>query len=77
MTLTSRAFHNDQLGPFCQDLAALCGMEMVLPMNTGAEAVETAIKVARSWGTTSRASQRTAQIIIVAPGTSTADDPRS
>jgi len=49
-TLTSRAFHNDQLGPFCRDLAALAGMEVVLPMNTGAEAVETAIKVARKWG---------------------------
>ena len=50
VTLTSRAFHNDQLGPFCRDLANLAGMERVLPMNTGAEAVETAIKVARKWG---------------------------
>ena len=50
LTLTSRAFYNDQLGPFCRDLAALAGMECVLPMNTGAEAVETAIKVARRWG---------------------------
>ncbi|MBM4370412.1 MAG: ornithine--oxo-acid transaminase [Deltaproteobacteria bacterium] len=50
LTLTSRAFHNDQLGPLCRDLAALCGMELVLPMNTGAEAVETAIKAARRWG---------------------------
>ena len=50
VTLTSRAFHNDQLGPFCRELAALAGMEVVLPMNTGAEAVETAIKVARKWG---------------------------
>ena len=50
LTLTSRAFHNDQLGPFCRDLARLAGMETVLPMNTGAEAVETAIKVARRWG---------------------------
>jgi ornithine--oxo-acid transaminase len=50
VTLTSRAFHNDQLGPFCRDLAALAGMDRVLPMNTGAEAVETAIKVARKWG---------------------------
>jgi ornithine--oxo-acid transaminase len=49
-TLTSRAFYNDQLGPFCRDLAVLAGMHMVLPMNTGAEAVETAIKVARRWG---------------------------
>ena len=52
VTLTSRAFHNDQLGPFCEALARLCKMEMVLPMNTGAEAVETAIKTARKWGTT-------------------------
>ena len=50
VTLTSRAFHNDRLGPFCQELAELCGMEMVLPMNTGAEAVETAVKTARRWG---------------------------
>jgi ornithine--oxo-acid transaminase len=50
VTLTSRAFHNDQLGPFCRELAELCGKERVLPMNTGAEAVETAIKVARKWG---------------------------
>ena len=50
VTLTSRAFLHDQFGPFCRDLAALCGMDMVLPMNTGAEAVETAIKVSRKWG---------------------------
>jgi ornithine--oxo-acid transaminase len=50
VTLTSRAFRNDQLGLFCESLAARCGMEMVLPMNTGAEAVETAIKAARRWG---------------------------
>ncbi len=50
VTLTSRAFRNEQLGAFCEELAALCGMEMVLPMNTGAEAVETAIKAARRWG---------------------------
>jgi ornithine--oxo-acid transaminase len=50
VTLTSRAFSNDQLGPFARDLAALCTKDRVLPMNTGAEAVETAIKVARKWG---------------------------
>jgi ornithine--oxo-acid transaminase len=50
VTLTSRAFSNDQLGPFARDLAALCGKDRVLPMNTGAEAVETAIKAARKWG---------------------------
>jgi ornithine--oxo-acid transaminase len=50
LTLTSRAFHNDQLGTFCAELAALAGMDLVLPMNTGAEAVETALKTARKWG---------------------------
>lgn len=50
LTLTSRAFHNDLLGVFCRRLAEFCGLEMVLPMNTGAEAVETAIKTARKWG---------------------------
>jgi ornithine--oxo-acid transaminase len=50
VTLTSRAFVHDQFGPFCEELAALCGTDLVLPMNTGAEAVETAIKVARAWG---------------------------
>ncbi|HWN33913.1 MAG TPA: aminotransferase class III-fold pyridoxal phosphate-dependent enzyme, partial [Pseudonocardia sp.] len=50
VTLTSRAFHHDQFGPFCAELAELVGKQMVLPMNTGAEAVETGIKVARKWG---------------------------
>ena len=50
VTLTSRAFRNEQLPLFCEELAAVCGMEAVLPMNTGAEAVETAIKAARRWG---------------------------
>ncbi|MER7494739.1 ornithine--oxo-acid transaminase [Streptomyces pharetrae] len=50
VTLTSRAFHHDRFGAFCAQLAELCGMEMVLPMNTGAEAVETAVKTARKWG---------------------------
>jgi ornithine--oxo-acid transaminase len=50
VTLTSRAFHHDQLGPFCADLAGLAGTDLVLPMNTGAEAVESAIKVSRKWG---------------------------
>jgi ornithine--oxo-acid transaminase len=50
VTLTSRAFLHDQFGPFCHELAQLCDMDLVLPMNTGAEAVETAIKVARKWG---------------------------
>ena len=50
LTLTSRAFYNDQFGPFAEALAGLTGKDMVLPMNTGAEAVETAIKVSRRWG---------------------------
>ncbi|BDH15480.1 ornithine--oxo-acid transaminase [Streptomyces hygroscopicus] len=50
VTLTSRAFHHDRFADFCTQLAALCGMELVLPMNTGAEAVETAVKTARKWG---------------------------
>ncbi|TWI57127.1 ornithine--oxo-acid transaminase [Halalkalibacter nanhaiisediminis] len=49
ITLTSRAFHNDQLAPFYEKVAAITRKEMVLPMNTGAEAVETAIKAARRW----------------------------
>ncbi|MGW2412076.1 ornithine--oxo-acid transaminase [Streptomyces tubercidicus] len=50
VTLTSRAFHHDRFADFCTQLAELCGMELVLPMNTGAEAVETAVKTARKWG---------------------------
>lgn len=51
VTLVSRAFHSDRLGPFCAALAELCGKDMVLPMNSGAEAVESGLKVARKWGT--------------------------
>ncbi|MBB2989843.1 ornithine--oxo-acid transaminase [Mycolicibacterium iranicum] len=50
VTLVSRAFHSDRLAPFCAALADLCGKDMVLPMNSGAEAVESGIKVARKWG---------------------------
>src|SRR5258705_7209991 len=50
VTLTSRAFRNDQLGLFYKELCELTGYEMALPMNTGAEAVETALKLARKWG---------------------------
>jgi ornithine--oxo-acid transaminase len=50
VTLVSRAFHSDKLGPFCAALAQLCGKDMVLPMNSGAEAVESGLKVARKWG---------------------------
>lgn len=49
VTLTSRAFHNDQIGPWYEKVAKLTNKEMILPMNTGAEAVETAIKAARRW----------------------------
>ena len=50
ITLTSRAFHNELFGPFCEKLCRLAGMEMALVMNSGAEAVETAVKTARKWG---------------------------
>lgn len=50
LTLVSRAFHAANLGPFCAALAKLCGKDMVLPMNSGAEAVESGLKVARKWG---------------------------
>lgn len=49
LTLSSRAFHTSSLGPFSKLLTEMTGFEMVLPMNTGAEAVETAMKVARKW----------------------------
>jgi ornithine--oxo-acid transaminase len=68
LTLTSRAFGNDQLDPFCAELAELCGMEMVLPMNTGAEAVETAIKAARRWGSLVKNVPRDRAEIIVCDG---------
>jgi len=68
LTLTSRAFHHDRLGTFGEELATLAGMEMVLPMNTGAEAVETAIKVARKWGYTVKGVPAGRARIIVAGG---------
>ncbi|MFD8063216.1 ornithine--oxo-acid transaminase [Streptomyces cyaneofuscatus] len=49
LTLTGRSFHNDQFGLFCSELAELTGTEMVLPASTGAEAVESAVKIARKW----------------------------
>ncbi|MBP2330821.1 ornithine--oxo-acid transaminase [Kibdelosporangium banguiense] len=49
LTLTSRAFHHDQFGLFCRELAELTGTDMVLPANSGAEAVESAVKIARKW----------------------------
>ncbi len=68
ITLTSRAFHNDQLGPFVTALAALAGKDMVLPMNTGAEAVESGIKVARAWGYRVKGVAQDRAKIIVADG---------
>ncbi len=68
VTLVSRAFDHDQFGPFCAELAELCGMEMVLPMNTGAEAVETAIKVARKWGYVERGVPHDEAVIVVFDG---------
>jgi ornithine--oxo-acid transaminase len=68
VTLVSRAFDHDQFGPFCAELAELCSMEMVLPMNTGAEAVETAIKVARKWGYVSRGVPADEAVIVVFDG---------
>ncbi|MEK6768614.1 MAG: ornithine--oxo-acid transaminase, partial [Gemmatimonadota bacterium] len=50
VTLTSRAFHNDQMGPFLRDICELTGFSKALPMNSGAEAVETALKAVRKWG---------------------------
>ena len=67
-TLVSRAFDHDQFGPFCEELAELCSMEMVLPMNTGAEAVETAIKVARKWGYVTRGVPADEAVIVVFDG---------
>lgn len=68
ITLTSRAFRNDQLGLFYQDLAALTGYEMALPMNSGAEAVETAIKLARKWAYTVKGIPRHQAEIITMQG---------
>lgn len=68
VTLVSRAFHHDQFGPFCAELAALARSELVLPMNTGAEAVESAIKVARKWGYQVKGVPDGAANIIVAQG---------
>jgi len=68
VTLTSRAFHNDRLGPFAEALAALCSKDLVLPMNTGAEAVETGIKVARAWAYRVKGVAADAATIVVADG---------
>lgn len=67
LTLTSRAFHNDQMGPFLRRLCEVTGYERALPMNTGAEAVETAIKTVRRWGHQRKGiPSNTAEIIVCA-----------
>ena len=66
LTLTGRAFHNDLYGLFCHELAELTGTEMVLPSNSGAEAVESALKVARKWGYQSKGIPDGAAEIVVA-----------
>ncbi|HSJ22571.1 MAG TPA: ornithine--oxo-acid transaminase [Nocardioidaceae bacterium] len=68
LTLTSRAFYNDQLGLFARDLAELTGKQMVLPMNSGAEGVETAIKVSRRWGYEVKGVPEDAASIVVMDG---------
>jgi ornithine--oxo-acid transaminase len=68
LTLTSRAFDNDQLGAFVEALAGLTGKDMVLPMNSGAEAVETAIKTARKWGYQVKGVSADSARIVVADG---------
>ena len=65
LTLTSRAFHNDRMGEFLQKICTLTGFEKALPMNSGAEAVETAIKVARKWGySKKKVKENSAEIIV-------------
>ena len=68
LTLTSRAYHNDRLGPFAAALAELAGKDLVLPMNTGAEAVETGIKLARAWGYRVKGIAPDTATIVVADG---------
>ncbi len=68
LCVTSRAFHNDKLAPFVERLCEISGMDMALPMNTGAEAVETAIKAARLWGYKEKGIKKNKAKIIVAGG---------
>ncbi|WP_086777315.1 ornithine--oxo-acid transaminase [Streptomyces griseus] len=68
LTLTSRAFHHDRLAGFAERLAALTGLDMVLPMNTGAEAVESAVKVARKWAYEVKGVAPERATIVVADG---------
>lgn len=68
VTLTSRAFRNDQLGPLCAEITQMAGFSRFLPMNSGAEAVETAIKAARKWGYTVKGVPRDQAEILVFDG---------
>jgi ornithine--oxo-acid transaminase len=68
VTLTSRAFYNDKLGPFCKKVAEITGKDMILPMNSGAEAVETAIKAARRWAYDAKKIPENQAEIIVCEG---------
>ena len=68
LCLTSRAFHHDTFGPFCKTVTEACGMDQVLLMNTGAEAVETAIKLCRRWGYTQKGVPAGKAEIIVCDG---------
>ena len=68
VTLVSRAFRTDQLGPLYAEVHAMTGYERMLPMNTGAEAVETAIKAARKWGYTIKGVEKDKAEILVFTG---------
>ncbi|MFX4294261.1 ornithine--oxo-acid transaminase [Streptomyces bohaiensis] len=67
LTLSTRAFHNDQYGPFCRELAELTGTETVLPSNSGGEAVDTAVKIARKWAyQVGHVPEGTAEVVVAA-----------
>src|ERR687891_2211569 len=68
LAVPSRAYYNDRLGPFLEELCKLTGLDAALPMNTGAEAVETAIKAARRWGYRVKGIARDRAEIVVAAG---------
>src|SRR6201982_1670680 len=68
LAVPSRAYYNERLGPFLQELCGVTGLDAALPMNTGAEAVETAVKAARRWGYRVKGVARDGAEIIVADG---------
>jgi ornithine--oxo-acid transaminase len=68
LTLSSRAFHNSQLGPFAKFVTELFGFEMVLPMNTGVEAVETGLKLARKWAYMKKRVPEGQAVVLAAAG---------